>query len=61
MDCLGRQGESLDEGSQLMRIRGVTANSTWITAWGLTRKHPHVWWPGCHRPGLVSAHTGMVL
>eukprot|EP00195_Chlamydomonas_chlamydogama_P007154 CAMPEP_0202896838 /NCGR_PEP_ID=MMETSP1392-20130828/5751_1 /ASSEMBLY_ACC=CAM_ASM_000868 /TAXON_ID=225041 /ORGANISM="Chlamydomonas chlamydogama, Strain SAG 11-48b" /LENGTH=484 /DNA_ID=CAMNT_0049582321 /DNA_START=368 /DNA_END=1822 /DNA_ORIENTATION=+ len=40
------------EGSQLMRIRNMTANSTWLTAWGLTRKHPRVWWPGCHRPGL---------
>lgn len=40
-----------------MRIRNVTAAATWITAWGLTRKHPKVWWPGCHRPGLVSPFT----
>jgi hypothetical protein len=36
-----------------MRIRNLTANCIWLTAWGLTRKHPHVWWPGCHRPGKV--------
>jgi hypothetical protein len=40
------------EGSHLMSIRNLTAQSTWLTAWGLTRKHPRVWWPGCHRPGL---------
>ncbi|KAG2424819.1 hypothetical protein HXX76_014240 [Chlamydomonas incerta] len=40
------------EGKQLMRIRNATARSVWVTPWGLTRKHPRVWWPGCHRPGL---------
>ncbi len=39
------------EGKQLMRLRNETAQSIWVTPWGLTRKHPHVWWPGCHRPG----------
>lgn len=47
------------EGAQLMRIRNQTENATWITAWGLTRKHPKVWWPGCHRPGLVSSELCM--
>lgn len=42
------------EGAQLMKIRGMTQKAIWLTAWGLTRKHPRVWWPGCHRPGLVS-------
>ena len=41
-----------------MRIRNMTERSTWITAWGLTRKHPKVWWPGCHRPGLVGGCKG---
>ena len=41
-----------------MRIRNMTERSTWITAWGLTRKHPKVWWPGCHRPGLVGGYEG---
>eukprot|EP00798_Chlamydomonas_sp_ICE-L_P001579 gene1579-32966_t len=40
------------EGKQLMNIRNITSKSTWLTAWGLTRKHPRVWWPGCHRPGI---------
>ncbi|PNW83252.1 hypothetical protein CHLRE_05g233450v5 [Chlamydomonas reinhardtii] len=40
------------EGKQLMRIRNATSQSVWVTPWGLTRKHPRVWWPGCHRPGL---------
>ena len=40
------------EGSQLMRIRNLTSRCTWLTPWGLTRKLPNVWWPGCHRPGI---------
>lgn len=39
------------EGKQLMRLRNETAQAIWVTPWGLTRKHPRVWWPGCHRPG----------
>lgn len=34
-----------------MRLRNETAQAIWVTPWGLTRKHPRVWWPGCHRPG----------
>ncbi|PNH10148.1 putative glucuronosyltransferase, partial [Tetrabaena socialis] len=55
------------EGKQLMRIRAFTDKSVWVTPWGLTRKHPRVWWPGCHRPGLdvvipIPAQTnGMLL
>ncbi|KAG1666621.1 hypothetical protein FOA52_005830, partial [Chlamydomonas sp. UWO 241] len=40
------------EGAELMRIRNATSKSIWLTAWGLTQKHPKVWWKGCHRPGL---------
>ncbi|GIL60956.1 hypothetical protein Vafri_15768 [Volvox africanus] len=39
------------EGKQLMMIRNLTSKAIWLTPWGLTRKHPRVWWPGCHRPG----------
>ncbi|KAG2488240.1 hypothetical protein HYH03_013231 [Edaphochlamys debaryana] len=54
------------EGKQLMRIRNITAQSIWVTPWGLTRKHPRVWWPGCHRPGLdivipIPAQTNQML
>lgn len=34
-----------------MRLRNLTSAAIWLTPWGLTRKHPRVWWPGCHRPG----------
>ncbi len=43
------------EGKHLMRLRNVTRNAIWLTAWGLTRKHPKVWWRGCHRPGQVRS------
>ncbi len=54
------------EGKQLMRIRNATSRAVWITPWGLTRKHPRVWWPGCHRPGQdivipIPAQTSSML